>query len=258
MNKEQWVSQIEPWGDRRSVAIPGGYKETIDFCTDHFITTANKAIAQKGFFSVALCGGSTPKALFESLALEKNWKEINWSRVLLFWSDERCVPPDHVDSNYRMAMEAGFLRLPIPDENIHRMQAEKDAEQGARDYENIIKEKRAHPFDLITLGMGSDGHTASLFPKTHGLHAMERLVIANYIPQMKCWRMTMTYECINAAKCIAIYVLGPEKAPTVKKVLQSISNLDADLYPIQKIGTPTNKALWILDNAAAAGLAIGR
>jgi 6-phosphogluconolactonase len=250
MDKQHITSIIKAYDERRDIAIPGDNQETLSFCVDHFIASANESIDDDGFFSVALSGGSTPKAIFEGLALEKNRSEVDWSRVLVFWSDERCVPPEDPSSNYRMAMESGFVHLPIPLENVHRMKAENDPEEYAKNYEKIIEEKlSSKPFDLIMLGMGGDGHTASLFPKTHGLNAPGRKVIANYIPQMETWRMTMTYDCINEAKRIAIYVLGKGKASTVKEVFQSEYN--PNLYPIQKIGTPTNKALWILDDASA-------
>lgn len=250
MDEQHITSIIKAYDDRRDIAIPGNYQDTLSYCVNHFISVANESIDDDGFFSVALSGGSTPKAIFEGLAIERNRKEVDWSRVLVFWSDERCVPPDDPDSNYRMAMESGFVHLPIPLENIHRMKAEEDTEEYAKHYERTIEERlSSKPFDLIMLGMGNDGHTASLFPKTHGLHSPGRLVIANYVPQMETWRMTMTYDCINSAKRIAIYVLGKGKAETVKKVFQS--DYDPDLYPIQKIGTPAHKALWILDDAAS-------
>lgn len=251
MEKEKIASIIHGYDDRRDMAIPGNHEATLNFCVNHFIATANESIDDDGFFSVALSGGSTPKEIFKGLALERNRHEVDWSRVLVFWSDERCVPPDDPDSNYRMAMDSGFVHLPIPLENIHRMKAENDPEEYAQYYEKVIDEKlSSKPFDLIMLGMGSDGHTASLFPETHGLHAPGRKVIANYIPKMGKWRMTMTYECINEAKKIAIYVLGEGKAATVKKIFNT--KYDPDRLPIQKIGTPTNKALWIMDDGAAA------
>ncbi len=250
MDRQRIASMIKAYDDRRDIAIPGDHQDTLSFCVNHFMSVANESIDDDGFFSVALSGGSTPKAIFEGLALERNRSEVDWSRVLVFWSDERCVPPDDPDSNYRMAMDSGIVHLPIPLENVHRMKAEKDPEEYALHYEKVIEEKlSSKPFDLIMLGMGNDGHTASLFPKTHGLHAPGRQVIANYVPQMEAWRMTMTYDYINAAKRIAIYVLGKGKAHIVQSVFQSEYN--PDLYPIQKIGTETNKALWILDNAAA-------
>lgn len=250
MQKTNLSEYIRAFDERRDIALPGGHEDTLDFCVRHFIESANEAIADHGYFAVALSGGSTPKAIFEELAKDANKQLVDWSRVLLFWSDERCVPPEDPDSNYRMAMESGFIHLPIPLENIHRLKGEADPEEYAKTYEQVIADKLSgQPFDLVMLGMGGDGHTASLFPKTHGLHADGRSVIANYIPKLDTWRLTLTFDCINRASKIAIYVLGEGKAETVKTVLTS--EYTPDTYPVQRVGTPEHKALWILDDGAA-------
>ncbi|MEC7839113.1 MAG: 6-phosphogluconolactonase [Chlamydiota bacterium] len=250
MEKINQTNIIKPYDDRRNIAVPGNSNVTTEYCINHFIETAKKCIQDRGYFAVALSGGSTPKAIFKGLARKENHDIIDWSRVLLFWSDERCVSPNSPESNYHMAMEAGFTHLPIPLENIHRMKAEEDPENNAIAYEQLMEEKlNGEPFDLVMLGMGNDGHTASLFPKTHGLHAPEKKVIANFLPQMDVWRMTLTYECINAAREIVIYVLGESKAEMVNKVFTG--SYLPDEFPIQRIGTQNHKALWILDEAAA-------
>lgn len=236
---------IQFYDERRDIAICGDKKATIFFSVEHFIKAANEAIDSKGSFTVALSGGSTPEAIFQSLASHENRDRIDWSRVFLFWSDERALPPDDKESNFRMAMMAGFATLPLKPEHIFRMKAEDHIEENALHYQKLILENS--PLDFVMLGMGEDGHTASLFPETHGLHSEDRLVIANYIPHKKCWRMTLTYECINASKQIVIYAMGSGKAKTLKNVLQG--PYQPDLYPIQKIGTEKNKALWILDAA---------
>lgn len=244
---------IQTYDERRDIAILETKELAINFSVEHFIKLAQAAIDHHGYFAVALSGGSTPKAIYELLAQKGNRERILWDRVLLFWSDERCVPPEDPDSNYRMAMDAGFSTLNITPEHIFRMQGEEDPEEEARRYNALIKkEVPLDRFDLIMLGMGEDGHTASLFPKTHALHSVGHLATANYIPQKECWRLTMTYECINTADNIAIYVLGGSKAEMVEKVLTS--PFDPDTYPIQKVGLSTNKALWILDSGAAAKL----
>jgi len=250
MRKMDHTTIIKAFDDRRDLAMPGNKTETVNYCILHFINLANASIEKNGYFSVALSGGSTPKAIFEGLITDKNLDAVDWSKVLLFWSDERCVAPDNPDSNYHMAMEAGFTHLPIPLENIHRMKAEEDPKTGALEYERILDEKLlGQPFDLVMLGMGGDGHTASLFPKTHGLYASKRQVIANFIPQMDVWRMTLTYECINSAKNIVIYVIGDSKAEMVNKIFTG--NYLPDVLPIQRVGTQAHKALWILDRGAA-------
>jgi 6-phosphogluconolactonase len=239
-------TEVLPFDERRDVAIPGDKDATINYCVNHFIKTATHAITARGRFCVALAGGSTPKAIFERLQPE----QLDWSKVFLFWSDERTVKPDHPDSNYRMAMDAGFAQLPIPDNQIFRMVAEENIEANAQAYEKTILEHVPEGvFDLIMLGMGEDGHTASLFPETHALDANHVLVVSNLVPQKDTWRMTFTYACINQAHEIVIYVLGDGKAAMVDQVLNAGASL-----PIQKVGTPAQKALWILDQGAAAKL----
>lgn len=239
---------------RRRLIIPGNTKETLDYCINHWIETALLAIEDHDFFAVALSGGSTPKAIYKGLVNSDAAEKLDWSKVFFFWSDERSVPPSHEESNYHMAMEEGGLnRLSIPRENVFRMVAEEDIDNNAKRYEEIILNKLGgHAFDLIMLGMGDDGHTASLFPHTEALHAKNRLVVANPIPQKDTWRMTFTFECINAAQAICIYVLGETKGQTLLDVLTS--PFKPDHYPSQNVGTSTQKALWIVDEAASKPL----
>ncbi len=244
------MSLIESFDERRDIVIPGDATATVLFSAHHFLDLAKKNIHQKGSFFAALSGGSTPKAIYQALAKSDELESIDWTKVFLFFSDERAVPPTDSDSNYHMAMTSGIEKLAIPHENIFRMQAEADIESYANQYEQkIIKMIPNNKFDLIMLGMGDDGHTASLFPETHGLKVTDRLVIANYIPSKKIWRMTLTFDCINAAKDIAIYVVGASKAKTVKEVLEG--PYLPDQYPVQQVGTLAHKALWILDQDAS-------
>ncbi|MCC5832594.1 MAG: 6-phosphogluconolactonase [Chlamydiales bacterium] len=238
--------------ERRLIALPGGHDETIHFAVENWIETAIESIKDHDFFAVALSGGSTPKKIFQELA--KRPDAIDWSKVYLFWGDERPVPVSHPESNYRMAIEeAGLEKLPIPKNQIYRMIAETDIEANAIGYEAIIQGKLgAHPFDLIMLGMGDDGHTASLFPHTRALNEKERLVVANHIPQKNTWRMTLTYACMNNARHICIYVLGAGKAEVLERVLTSKFNYEE--YPSQNIGTKSNPALWIVDLDASKNL----
>lgn len=239
--------------ERREIVIPGDNRATLVYCVEHFIAAARKAVHAHGAFYVALSGGSTPKAIFELLSSQTYAHQVPWNKVHLFWSDERAVPSDDPQSNYHMAMHAGFKDLPIPKGHIHRMHAEKDIEEGAKGYEDVIGiVLRDRPFDLVMLGMGEDGHTASLFPYTEGLHAQNRLVIANFLPDKKIWRMSLTYDCINQAKQSVIYVLGDSKKEMLAKVL--LSTDDFERLPVQKVGTVKNPALWIVDDAAAAEL----
>ncbi|MBU6445770.1 MAG: 6-phosphogluconolactonase [Verrucomicrobia bacterium] len=209
--------------------------------------SAERAIQKRGRFAVALSGGSTPKAIYERLSTQK----LDWSKIWLFWSDERAVPPDHPDSNYRMAMEF-FKRVPIPPSQIFRMIAESEIEKNALNYEETIRHVLKNQlFDLVMLGIGEDGHTASLFPNTPGLEVNNRLVIANKIEEKKAWRMTLTFSCINQSFHSTLYCIGPSKQIIVPKVLNAAIISD---FPASRIGTAENKALWILDTDAAKNL----
>jgi 6-phosphogluconolactonase len=242
--------KIQSFDERRDIVVGGTAEETLNFCLEHFIAAANQAIEEHGFFTVALSGGSTPNGIFKRLALPENLQRINWKKVYVFWSDERAVPPENPESNFGTAMEAGIKNLGIPAGNIHRMIAEQDIESNALAYEKLILEKvSGAKFDLIMLGMGDDGHTASLFPHTRGLHSQDQLVVANYIDTKRIWRMTFTYKLINQAKQVVIYVIGRNKSGTLKNVLKG--PFTPDELPSQKIGTPDRHALWIVDAAAA-------
>jgi len=238
-----------PWDEKRDIAHPGDKESTLTFATEHFINCGNEAIQRHGFFFVALSGGSTPKKIFEKLSSESYAAELDWNKVLLFWGDERPVLPTDPQSNFRMAMDAGLKNLPILDTHIFRMKAEENIEENAQNYEEEIKRALGpHPFDLIMLGMGEDGHTASLFPQTKALQEKTALVVANKVPQKKTLRMTLTYPCINRAKNIVVYVLGKGKAAMIQNIFLGNNN---SLYPVSLIGSAKNKALWILDSEAA-------
>lgn len=242
-----------PIDERRDLLVPGNYETTLSFCVKHLLFLAEEAIRTQGHFFAALSGGSTPHALFEKLSDPSYRTLIDWSKVSLFWSDERSVPFAHPENNSHMAMEAGLKKLPIPVSQIHRMVAEKDLEKNAKAYEETIKRLLgSRPFDLIMLGMGEDGHTASLFPHTEALASKDRLVVPNYVPQKNSWRMTMTFECINSAQNIVVYVLGASKKERVAEVL--LSPPQFTLLPAQRIGTVAHPALWIADQDAAATL----
>lgn len=169
----------------------------------------------------------------------------------LFWSDERNVPPDNTESNYHMAMQSGLSSLPLSPKHIFRMKAENDLNKHAADYETLIKsETFEQTFDLITLGMGDDGHTASLFPHTAALKIRDRWVAANWVPQKNSWRMTFTYPLLERTRHLCLYVLGEGKAAEVAKVF-SPPNQPEEL-PSQAVGTKDCKALWILDKEASS------
>ncbi len=240
------------WDARRDIAHPGDFDETLSFCAEHFVSCAKEAIKMHGFFTVALSGGSTPKALYAKVSHPPYSSEIDWSKCFLFWSDERSVPPTDQASNFWMALEAGFKSVSIPIEQVCRMEAEADIAEHADAYEQKIKSILGQrPFDLLMLGVGTDGHTASLFPKTPALKETEKWVVANPLPKGKGKRMTLTYPCINRSSNIVIYALGQGKQEIVKKVF-----LDSEgaAFPVSKVGSPTNKALWIVDSEAGKAL----
>ncbi len=244
---------IHPWDERRNIAIPGDEKETLAFCVKHIITAYKEAVAKTGSFTVALSGGSTPKAIFTLLTTPPYVSQIDWTKVHLFWSDERSVPPDDSESNFHMAMEAGFKSVGIPPSQIHRMKGETTIEEEAKLYEELLHRKLKNKgFDYLMLGMGEDGHTASLFPGTEALKIQDRLVVANHVPQKDTWRMTLTYPCINSSKNIVLYVLGEKK----QKLLQEIYSHKKPCYPVEKVGTEIHKALWIADIEAAKLIAL--
>jgi 6-phosphogluconolactonase len=227
------------------VATLPSRETAVAFAAAHLLETGQRAIDERGLFSLALSGGSTPKAIFAKLSEPDVIPLLDWSRVLLFWSDERNVPPDHADSNYHNAMQWGLKALPLREEHIFRMHAESDLEVNAAAYEHLLKEKTQGVLDLTMLGMGGDGHTASLFPNTKALEVTDRLVTANQVPQLETQRMTFTFPCINASRATAIYVLGEEKRERLTEVLKG----PEDHYPVQRVGTDERPALWITDVA---------
>ena len=212
------------------------------------------SIAARGRFTLALSGGSTPRPVYARLAAVDHDDRIDWGKVHVFFSDERCVPPEDAASNYRMAREALFDHVPLPPGNVHRMRGEDDPTQAAVAYEQELRALfSAAPtpaFDLICLGMGDDGHTASLFPGTAALRERERWVVAQYVAVAVAWRVTFTAPLINAARYVAFLVEGAGKSETLWRVLEG--PYQPDVLPSQLIQPVSGQAHWILDAAAAA------
>ncbi len=220
-----------------------------------FQQKAHEAIARSGRFTVVLSGGSTPKAMFALLASEPYRKEIDWAHVSIFWGDERCVPPDHADSNYRMTNEALLSQVPLPPNNVFRMHGEDDPAAAARAYSAQLRQyfqTESFPrFDLVFLGMGADGHTASLFPGTSALHAAaNEIAVENYVEKLKTYRLTLTAATINQARTIVFLVGGADKAATLHAVLQG--EYQPELYPSHLIQPVNGTLLWVVDEAASA------
>jgi 6-phosphogluconolactonase len=211
-------------------------------------------------YSMALSGGSTPRRLYSLLANEAALREqIPWERIHFFWGDERRVPAGHPDSNYRMAYNALLSKVPIPSTNIHRIHAEEaDADEAAADYEIEIRRFFAieagqiPQFNCVLLGMGADGHTASLFPATSALVETKRLVVANWVKKFQSHRFTLTLPVFNHAAQILFLVSGEDKADTLQAVLEG--NRQPDRYPAQLIQPTHGEVTWFLDQPAASRL----
>jgi len=221
---------------------------------EHFFTLATAAIAARGQFVVALSGGSTPRVTYVLLASDEFAARVDWSRVHVFWGDERCVPPDHPDSNYRMAREALLDEIPIPTENVHRIRGEWPPDQAATAYQAELEAVlgAGGRFDLILLGMGADGHTASLFPGTAAMHEQTRWVVAHYVDKLSMWRITLTPVVINAAAHVTFIVSGAGKAERLREVLDGPHQ--PDVLPAQIVRPTDGRLLWLVDAAAAVHL----
>ena len=233
----------------------------------YFARLADQYVVGSGRFTVALSGGSTPRAMFTLLAEAPFLDTVPWESIYFFWGDERTVPPDHPDSNYRMAHETLLSRVPAPAENIFRIPAElPDPERAADEYAATLVNffTKQSPgsgtaplagvprFDLIFLGMGPDGHTASLFPGTTALQVMDRTVVANYVDKFKTHRITLTAPVINNARNVTFVAAGTDKAEALAEVLEG--DYQPELYPSQLIHPRQGSLLWMVDEAAAARL----
>ena len=224
---------------------------------EQWIALAAAAIARSGRFAVALSGGSTPKALYSLLATPEFCKRIEWNCVHLFWGDERCVPPDHPESNYRMTREALLSKIDIPPENIHRMSGEKDPATAAAEYEhklrNFFLEKTAAPrFDLVLLGLGEDGHTASLFPGSTALREAARWVATSYVERLHAHRLTLTLPVINAAVEVEFLISGESKRNILHEILASES--PSENYPAAHVLPSNGRLAWFVTADAADNL----
>jgi 6-phosphogluconolactonase len=220
-----------------------------------FARAASDAVSDREAFRVALAGGSTPRALYRRLTKAPYRREIRWDRIRFVWGDERCVPPTHEKSNYRMARETLLEPLGIAPRRIFRMKGEEDPARAARSYESVLRrEFRSRParLDLVLLGLGADGHTASLFPGTAALGPGRRLVAANFVPKLSEWRLTLTCRAINAARRIVFLVSGPEKAAAAAQILKKERGWQA--LPASRIAPVRGTLLWLLDEAAASKL----
>jgi 6-phosphogluconolactonase len=226
---------------------------------ERFVETVGESQREQGVARVALSGGSTPRALFTLLASADFADKLDWQSVEIFWGDERTVPPDHADSNYRMAHETLLSKLPVPAARVHRMRCELDPLKAAADYSLVLQQvfelTDVNPFprfDLILLGLGPDGHTASLFPHTSALNVRDQLVVANPVPQQQTTRLTLTVPVLQAAAHVHFLVAGQDKAPAVKRAIEG--DWDPAETPSQYLRQASGQVTWLLDSAAASDL----
>ena len=247
----------------RSVEVSADRRALMEAGASAFVAAARAAIGLRGRFVTALSGGSTPRALFELLATDRFASAVDWRHVHVCWGDERAVPPDAAASNYRMAREALLDHVPIPAEHVHRIRGEDPPPVAAEAYERTLRtlfatpvghpgpEHRAH-FDLVLLGMGDNGHTASLFPGLHAVHEAQRWVVAESVPEVGMWRITLTPVVLNAAAEVIFLVAGADKAAMLHRVLDG--PVRPDELPAQIVAPHAGRLRWLVDADAAARL----
>ena len=247
---------MSPPPEVRKLTTP---QDLFQAAAEEIVRAANAAVAERGRFTIALSGGSTPRNLYTLLATNAR-STLPWAQMFFFWSDERHVPPNDPESNYRMAEETMLSKIPVLPGNVFRVPAENpDAAAAAEAYEQTLRkffalEAGQFPrFDMILLGLGPDGHTASLFPETAALRETARLVVANWVEKMKTSRITFTLPVLNVARCVAFLVSGADKAPILREVLEG--NAPGEKYPSKLVQPSDGKLIWFVDRAAASELA---
>jgi 6-phosphogluconolactonase len=246
---------LSPSTDLRILTTP---QELFAAAAEEVVSAATDAVKQRGRFTVALSGGSTPKNLFNLLATNAR-TSLPWDHMFFFWGDERHVPPTDPDNNYRMADEAMLSKIPVPAGNVFRFAAENpDAAAVAEGYEQTLRKffaleaGQVPRFDLILLGMGPDGHTASLFPGTPALQEKSRMVVANWVDKLKTSRLSLTLPVLNTARCVMFLVSGTDKAPALKAVLEG--DAPGEQYPAKLVRPTDGRLIWLVDRAAASEL----
>jgi 6-phosphogluconolactonase len=228
-----------------------------------FLQSATNAVAKNGSFSVALAGGSTPKALYTLLATDSAFRsQLPWDKMHLYFGDERNVGPEHADSNFRMASETMISKVPLKPEQVTRIRGEyPDTEKAAQEYEQALRSYfklssgQFPRFDLLLLGIGNDGHTASLFPGTKALHETTRIAVPNWVGKLYTERITLTAPALNNAVRVIFMVTGADKAPALKAVLEG--RHEPEQLPSQMIQPRNGTVLWLADTAAAGMLSTG-
>lgn len=238
------------------------YASAHEVCTavaEEWMRLAQESIALRGAFHVALSGGKTPRGLYERLAEPDFAYRPEWNRTFVYFGDERAVPPEHEQSNYGMVKQTLLDKISIPPAQIQRMEAERtDLKKAAMDYSRMLamtlpQAKNGMPqFDLLMLGLGDDGHVASLFPGTEAAQEPRKLVVPVHAEHLKSWRLSLTFPVINHARRVMLLVCGESKAPMVYRALREPPG--SDPLPVQRVAPVTGKLDWRLDQAAAAQL----
>lgn len=237
---------------KRQIKVEPTVSDLIHEAARRIVDAATHAVADRGKFTLALSGGKTPEGLYQLLAADFYRSQIDWNRVHVFFGDERCVPPDSKESNFRMAHAALLSKVPIPAEQIHRMRGEIEPNQAATEYGELLKTQFGDGgLDLILLGMGDDGHTASLFPQSPALAERKHRCVANPVARLNAWRITLTAPFINKAQAVMVLIAGADKSARLQEVLEGPR--DPTRLPIQLIEPEHGTMTWLLD-AGAAGM----
>lgn len=243
---------------RGELVICRDYEELSRTAAERFVAAAQQAVRERGRFMVALSGGKTPVDMYRLLAGEMR-DRVSWDRCYFFWGDERCVPPDHPESNYGFARRELLAHIPAPPEHIYRMKGELEPQRAAEEYERVLREVfnvapgELPRFDLLPLGMGEEGHTASLFPGSEALNETRRLVAAPYVEKVKMYRLTLTLPVINAARQVMFEISGEDKAWALEQAVAGGNEL-----PAQMVHPTHGSLIWIVDEKAAGRLASNR
>jgi 6-phosphogluconolactonase len=241
------VTTLEVFGDSGSLARGAA---------DHFVELARDAIGARGRLLVALSGGSTPLVTYALLgsSTQEYCDQVDWPRVHFFWGDERCVPPEDLGSNYRMARVSLLDRVPVPDGNVHRIKGELPPEEAAKEYEEELRHELGPEgrLDLALMGLGEDGHTASLFPGAAAVEERDRWVVAHFVEAVGAWRVTLTPPILTSSRQVTFIVSGPEKAEALKAAIEGPQ--DAEVCPTAVLSLSDTPILWLADQAAAARL----
>jgi len=240
---------------KHNFTIAQSETEWTEIAVQTIIEQGTQALMRRGFYTLVLSGGGTPQPIYQALASSTGQNKLDWRNTWIFWGDERCVLPTHQDSNYLMAKNAFLEHIPIPADNIFRIHGELRPDAAAQMYEEEINQffyGREKRFDTTLLGLGNDGHTASLFPDTEGLKVTECWVVSNINPHTQSDRVTLTFKAINQSRNIIFLVKGADKSEIVAEIIENPHT--PPFYPAKKITGKETLPYWIIDTAAAKHL----